>query len=217
MAELTKLDLRTADGRPLVHKYYRYMDSSKGLAVTLPGNHYGVDGPLLYLPSKYLRTSGWDTLAITYGFQSGGEEFSTGIIADILLECENAIRVCINERRYSIIGLVGKSLGALVIAQLCGSMVELDAAKVVYLTPPINTPFFGQLFLQTSQVAHIALGTGDRFYSKTVLDELLAERDFSLTLIENADHSMDIEGDLEATMEGLKRVVGEVVEFIQSG
>jgi acetyl esterase/lipase len=216
MAELTKLDLQTADGRPLVHKYYRQAASASGLAMTLPGNHYGVDGPLLYLPRKYLRTSGWDTLAITYGFQSRGEEFSPALIPEVMQECQEALQVVLPNREYELVALIGKSLGALIVAQLCASMIELDTAKAVYLTPPINTPFFGQIFLQSSKAAHVALGTGDRFYSATALEELRSKREFGLTLIENADHSMDIEGNLDATMEGLKKVVGEVVGFIDS-
>ena len=216
MSDLVRLDLQTHEGQPLVHKYYRLADSTKGLVVTLPGNHYGVDGPLLYYPSEFLANRGWDTLAITYGFQSRGEEFSPGIIADVLLECENAIRVCLNQRKYDNIALVGKSLGALIIAQLCGSMIELENVKAVYLTPPISTPFFGQLFLQTSQLAHMVLGTGDRFYSEAALGELRSAREYGLTLIENADHSMDIHGDIEGTLEGMKRIVSEVVQFLDS-
>ena len=216
MTELKRLDLKTSDGRPLVHKYYQHLEPAKGLLVTLPGNHYGVDGPLLYYASDLLRNRGWDTLAITYGFQSRGEEFSAGNIAEILLECGTAIQVSLKEKEYDLIGLIGKSLGALVIAQLCDSVDDLASAKAVYLTPPINTPFFGQLFLQTVQPAHIAIGTGDRFYTKEALVNLQSEREFSLTLIENADHSMNIRGDNEATFGGMKRVVREVVEFLDS-
>jgi hypothetical protein len=48
------------------------------------------------------------------------------------------------------------------------------------------------------------------------LEKLQSEREFSLTLIENADHSMNIRGDIEATLEGMKRVLREVVEFMDS-
>jgi hypothetical protein len=216
MSELVRLDLSTSDGNPIVHKYYRHEDQTKGLAVTLPGNHYGVDGPLLYYPSEFLRNTGWDTLAITYGFQSRGEEFAPIMIADVLSECEHAIQVCLKEREYIKIGLLGKSLGALIVAQLCSSMSELEDARAVYLTPPLNSPFFGQLFLQTSQKAYLAMGTADRFFSATALEELKLEREFGLTLIEDADHSMDFGDDIEATFEGMKRVVGEVVEFIEA-
>lgn len=216
MSELVKLDIRSSDGSQLVHKYYRYPESTKGLVVTFPGNHYGIDGPLLYYPSEFLGARGWNTLALSYSYQSRAEEFEPGMIGDVLTECENAIRVCLSDVGYVKIGLLGKSLGALIIAQLCSSMSEIENAKAVYLTPPLNSPFFGQLFLQTAQEAHFGLGTGDRFYSEEELGKLQSEREFTLTLIENADHSMDIKGDIDATMEGMKRVVREVVEFIDS-
>ena len=216
MSELVKLDLSAPDGNPIVHKYYRHADPAEGLVVTFPGNHYGVDGPLLYYPSEFLRSAGWDTLAITYGFQSRGLEFAPAILGDVLSESENTIQVCLKDREYDKIALFGKSLGALIVAQFCASMSELLEARAVYLTPPLNSPFFGQLFLQTSQNAHVAIGTGDRFYSETALEELKSEREFGLTLIEDADHSMNIGGDIHATMEGMKRVVKEVVDFVES-
>ena len=72
MYELANLDLKTADGRPLIHKFYRQSEMAEGLLLVFPGNHYGVDGPLLFYPSELLRDLGWDTLAVSYGFQTAG-------------------------------------------------------------------------------------------------------------------------------------------------
>jgi hypothetical protein len=34
-------------------------------------------------------------------------------------------------------------------------------------------------------------------------------------MIQGADHSMNVPGDLEASLEAVKRVVGEIVEFMK--
>src|SRR3990172_8596788 len=107
MAEVVSLPLSTADGRPLVHKFYRHPEGAAGLLVTFPGNHYGVDGPLLYYPAKLLGAEGWDTLAVSYGFQTAMREPFADGLENLVTECVAAIAAAIESRGYSRIGLIG--------------------------------------------------------------------------------------------------------------
>ena len=159
MYELANLDLQTADGRPLIHKFYRQSEAAAGLLIVFPGNHYGVDGPLLYYPCELLRDQGWDTLAVSYGFQTAGKgPFEDGL--DVLLaECKSAAQAALNIRDYPRLGLVGKSLGAAVVAHLCANEPGFSEARAGYLTPALGTPFFDPLFLDTRQSAFVAVGT----------------------------------------------------------
>jgi len=215
MADRVYLPLKTIEGRPLVHKFYRQEADAKGLLVTFPGGNYGMDGPMLYYPSELLGASGWDTLALTYGFQLSMEPFSTDDIPDLLEECRAAVGVVLEGREYPRLGLIGKSLGAAVVALLCQTEPYLAGARAAYLTPPLGMPFFDPIFSQTDQPAWLAIGTQDRFYDPQALESLLAGRPFELTVIKGADHSMDVTGNLKASLEAVKMVVGEVLEFLQ--
>ena len=217
MYELANLDLQTTDGRPLVHKYYRQSEAAVGLLIVFPGNHYGVDGPLLYYPCELLRDQGWDTLAVSYGFQTAGEgPFEQGL--DVLLaECKSAAQAVLNVYQYPQLGLVGKSLGAAVVAHLCANEPELSEARAGYLTPALGTPFFDPLFLDTSQSAFVAVGTADRFYSSEALEKLQSKKTFELTLVEDADHSMNVPGDLAASTESVRKVVEGLLTFLYDG
>ena len=214
MADRVYLPLKTVEGRPLVHKFYRQEGEAKGLLVTFPGGNYGMDGPMLYYPSELLGAAGWDTLALTYGFQLSMEPFSADAISGLLEECRAAFGVVLEEREYSRLGLIGKSLGAAVIAFLCQTEPYLAEARAAYLTPPLSMPIFDPIFSQTNQPAYLAIGTQDRFYNPQVLESLHAGRSFELTVIEDADHSMDVTGNLEASLEAVKMVVGEVIGFL---
>jgi hypothetical protein len=214
MAALESLPLVTSKGGPLIHKFYRQEKEPGGLLIALPGNHYGVDGPLLYYPSKVLLDAGWDTLALTYGYQSSGVEFDHEVVPGVVQECQDAVRVVLSKRDYPNVGLIGKLLGAFVIAQLCNIEETLNAARCVYVTPPLGTPFFDQLLQTSSQPAHLAVGTKDRFYTQNRLEDLKSKRPFSLTLIDHADHSMNVAGDLDASIEAVRRVTREGVHFI---
>lgn len=217
MYELANLDLKTADGRPLIHKFYRQSEIARGLLLIFPGNHYGVDGPLLYYPNELLRDRGWDTLAVSYGFQSAGKEpFEEGL--DVLLdECRSAAQAALRVREYPRVGLVGKSLGAAVVAQLCANDRSFAEARAGYLTPALGTPFFDPLFIETSQSAFVAVGTADRFYSSETLEELQSKKPFKLALVEGADHSMNVSGDLAASSESVRKVVEALLAFLQNG
>jgi hypothetical protein len=197
MAEIVRLALQTADDRPLMHKFYRHEKGAAGLLVTFPGDNYGVDGPLLYYPSKILRESGWDTIAVTYGYQTAMAEMSLETIPGLIEECRRAVDVALVTQDYPHIGMVGKSLGANIVA-----------------TPPLGNPLFDSSFGVLKQQAYLAMGTADRFYNAERLEILKVTRPFELTLIEGADHSMDIEGELEASLDAVKRVVSEVVAML---
>ena len=214
--ELVALPLKTADGRPLVHKFYRQADAPAGLLVAFPGNHYGVDGPLLYYPCEILGAEGWDTLAVSYGFQTAMKEPLEDGLEPLIGECQAAVLTALADREYPRIGLVGKSLGAGIVAHLCGNQPELVSARAAYLTPALGTPFFDPLFVKTEQPAYLAMGTQDRFFSPEALKQLQTQKPFELAIIEGADHSLDIPGNLKASVEAVAQAVGGLLAFVRS-
>ena len=215
MPEPTYLDLISAGGKPLRHKYFQQEGDPRGLLVLLPGDNYGVDGPLLYYPGHILYERGWDTLALTYGYQSEAAPFSIEFISGMLQECGQSVKAALGERPYTRIGLIGKSIGAAIVVVLCETESLLDHARAAYLTPPLG-PLFDQVLKGTSQPAYVALGNKDRFYSKEALESLQEARTFSLSVVKDADHSLNVAGDLKRTMSIIERVVQETVDFIDS-
>jgi len=183
----------------------------------MPGGNYGPDAPMLYYPRELLMAQGWDTLDIQFGFQTAGEELTLEKAPEVYQDARTALLAALLGRQYERIVLVGKSLSTGVVAQLC---LQEDAAKecrAVYLTPTLGWGLFDQAFVRTTQPALLALGTRDRFYQPELLEKLRAARSFELVLVEGADHSMDVEGNLERSLAGLRRVVQAVVEFATSG
>jgi len=215
MFEFERLPLMSASGRPLVHKYARHPDEPQGLVCFFPGQYYGVDGPLLYYLSDMLARNGWDTFALTYGFQTTMEPVSAGVMATTLGECQEAVRTVLRERDYGRIALVGKSIGTGVVAHLCLEEPQCAQARTVYLTPTLEVPLFDPLFARTSQPALLAVGTADPFYTPAALDRLRLQRPFSLCLIEGADHSLMIPGALDGSLAALRKVTVEAAAFIK--
>jgi dienelactone hydrolase len=214
MAEFTSLPLRTEDGRPLVHKYRRQAGQSAGLLLLFPGNLYGVDGPLLFYPSAFLFERGWDTLGLSYGFQSAMASATGETVMAALRESELAVADALAQRPYPRVGLIGKSLGASVVAHLCATTPQLSGARAVYLTPLLGVPLFDGLFSQTSQSAFLAIGSADTFYDVDALRALDDNASLEVRVLEGADHSLVVPGDLPASLRVLERVCSEVVDFL---
>jgi hypothetical protein len=54
-------------------------------------------------------------------------------------------------------------------------------------------------------------------HDAAALEALRGKRPFSLTLVEGADHSLMVPGDLPASIRALERVAREVMAFLQQG
>jgi hypothetical protein len=206
MGAFQSLPLKTHDGLPLPHTFYE--GGGAGLLIVLPGLHYGPDGPVLYLLAKQLQAAGWDTLGLTYGFQAALAFPWTDHAGETLAECGAALEFAKRHRPYPRLGVVGKSLGTILVVQLSMQGVIPEDACVAHLTPPVGNPAFDAAFGQTRQPAYLAIGTADSFYDEAALRGLSGKRPVLVRVLDGADHGLDVPGDLAATL----RVVGQVVE-----
>ena len=214
MSELVQLPARAADGRPLPHRYFRHPGGAEALLVTLPGRMYGVDGALLFYPSLLLARRGWDTLGLTYGFQTSPEAALPDVPA-LADECLGTLRAALQGRAYTRIGLVGKSLGASVAARLCVAAPEVAAARVAFLTPLLGTPLFDPDFTRTAQPACLVTGTADSVFDEQALHALAAARPFRLVRVEGGDHSLIVGDGLGASLRALETALSEVLDFLE--
>ena len=215
MGGFQSLPLKTHDGRALPHTFYE--GESAGLLVVLPGLHYGPDGPVLYHLAKQLQGSGWDTLGLTYGFQAAMAFPWTDHAGETLAECGAALGQVLGRRAYPRVGIVGKSLGTILLVQLCLQGIIPDSVCVAHLTPPVGNPAFDAAFRETRQPAYLAIGTRDSFYDEAVLRSAIGNRPAYLRILEGADHGLDVTDDLSATLRAVGQVVEDATAFFLTG
>lgn len=213
---LQHLPVRTPEGQPIVNAYHRQDSEPSGLLICLPGQSYGVDGPLLYYTRRMLLDRGWDTLGLTYAFQGTMADLTAETLAACMSEARVLVRAGRSARDYPRLGLIGKSLGSSVLAWLCREEGDLAQARAAYLTPLLGTPLFDAAFAASSTRAYVALGTEDRFYDSAALEKLQAQRPFALRLVPGQDHGLDFNGDLDASLWDLRSIVDELVAFFEA-
>jgi predicted alpha/beta-hydrolase family hydrolase len=213
MGEFAILPLESQDHRPLPHSFYRQEEQPRGLVIVLPGLHYGLDGPLNYHVVHRLRERGWDSLGLMYGFQAAMRSGFAERWGETLEECRQAIRTATAARAYPSLGVVGKSLGSSLLAFLATDLAELRQARLAHHTPPLAMPGVEDHLADAAQPMYLAIGSADRFYDRDRLDSLQRRRPMLIRVVEGADHGMDVPGDLEATLHGVRQVVEDTVAF----
>ena len=214
---LGHLSIEGDEGHPVVNVYHRQDGAARGLLVCLPGQSYGVDGPLLYYTKRVLLARGWDTLGLTYGFQSTMSELSAEVLAACLVEAKALVRAGRAERPYPRVGLLGKSLGSSILAWLCRDQEDLASSPAAFLTPLLGTPMFDASFAAGSGPAYLGIGTLDRFYDPAALERLQAQRAFQLRVVVGQDHGFDFNGHLETSLRDLRTVIDDLVGFFDPG
>ena len=177
-------------------------DERKNLIVLFPGAGYTVNRPLLYYAGFKYYVKGYESIKINYGDCLKKEKSFPDIIQDTQSYVLNQIKD-VDFSSYDDILFVSKSFGT----AIAGGIAEkLDKKNIrhIYLTP------IGESlkFIKSGKNINIVItGTKDRFLETNILKEHCEQEKIRLELIDDADHSLEIFGDMNVNIEILKRVV----------
>ncbi|PPA71679.1 alpha/beta family hydrolase [Jeotgalibacillus proteolyticus] len=187
---------------------------SAKLAIILPGLGYTAQAPLLFYATSVYSKRGFDVLQINYQYNTSDydsftqEELSTAIQSDV----RTVIDRTLTATAYSEICLIGKSLGTIAIA----SELKRDftqSVKAVWLTPLLQREDVTDAILQSKIPGLCIIGDKDPCFIKERFQMLLSVANLTFMLIPNADHSLDLAGDITGSIEILKKVVNELEKF----
>lgn len=194
---------------------YRHADS-KGLLVVFPGGGYSAFGPALYYPTNLYLDKMYDVLSLEYDFKRFVYEGDK----DIFLKDLGAFlfqRIS-SEFENEEIHLIAKSIGTRIIAQSYDSLAvnfKARIRKIVLLTPVWNQPEILQKLLEVGPKTFHVIGTADKLYDAKV-EKTLLEKGIGYLVIPNADHGLDIEGDVKKSILELGNMVEKIEIFIKT-
>lgn len=202
---------------PLPHTLLKQAHDTRHVGLLFPGVGYTAHMPLLYYPMKALLAMGADVLRIeTMYLRERG--FDTLAPADkarwVFEDATAACRAALAQRPYQRMTLVGKSLGTLAMAHILTTEEALPQAEAVWLTPLLWNDRLRAQILEAKPRSLFAAGTGDSHYNAGYLAELKEATEGETVVIEGANHSLEIEGDVLQSLHGLERVVRAVVTFL---
>lgn len=216
MTAITKLEIAGFTDKPVPNRLYRQEQDAARLGIVFPGLGYNSDMPLLYYPTKLLVERGADVLQLrpdynTQEFLSlSGEERARQAFADATA----ALRAGLAERPYQHVTLVGKSIGTMALAHLLATETQLAGAVTVWLTPLLRIPQVAEAAAKFRGPALYVAGTADPNHDADAMARVQKATGAETLIVEGADHSMEIRGDLLRSVAILQQVVHTIAGFL---
>ncbi|HVF31579.1 MAG TPA: hypothetical protein VM933_00970 [Acidimicrobiales bacterium] len=126
-----------------------------------------------------------------------------------------SMREIIDEVRPSRVTLLAKSLGCEVVARLDPAVVSGAArVEVMWATPVFGLPAVRDGAIAKAWRSLIVSGDADRWYDPAGTAAVLEATGGSVLVVERADHSLEVNGDVLATVDGLRRLAEEALAFL---
>ena len=168
-------------------------------AVLLPGGGYPVDSPVLWYPATACSYLGWTCHLVRWPDDMTGEQVPT-----IASELINRIR---GDHPAAQILIIGKSLGTLAMPVAVAS-----GLPGVWLTPVLTEPEIGRLARRLGPEHLLIGGTADPYWELEIVERTGAQ----VLQVPDADHSLQIPGNLGRTMAAITALANGVDAFARS-
>ena len=217
MVSIEVLDIKGYRGKPLKNRFFRQFTETKRVALVFPGLSYNTSMPLLHYSIQAILAAGLNVLTVDYDYSDNREflELPTKSRADWMIrDIEAAIRIVREVENQEVACLVGKSLGTIALGHLLESYEDLRDAKTIWLTPLIKNPELMEQMLSYMKDAVLVIGTNDSHYDSDIIDRLNISTLLSGVVVEGANHSLEIEGNVTKSLRVLMQVVTIIQQFL---
>jgi hypothetical protein len=197
--------------------FFRQEEDTDHISVLFPGFSYSDEMPLLYYPRQLLRAAGADVFAVGYNYSENPDFLAASPEErDLWLKTDAiaAYEIAVSQRDYERVTLVGKSIGTRAIGYLMATQEHFPSLGCVWLTPILRNE---TLCVQMKHKPHRALfvaGTADSEYIPERLAEIQQATKGQALILENADHSLEIEGDIVRSVRVHEGVISEIERFL---
>jgi hypothetical protein len=219
--DFTTLDITGHGGEPVPNQFLRQERETSTLAVLLPGQGYTARMPLFYYAVQTALERGWDVLSVDYAYPPLAYDDDSGARAkrlearkrEVEADVDAAFAVGLAQRAYGRVVLVGKSLGTRAMTHLLSRGIAQETWNI-WLTPLINELELRQAIEAHPDRTFLAIGTEDFAWDRAYLETLSAGGHVETVIIERADHSMDIAGDIAGSIQAVGEVMARLDAFL---
>jgi hypothetical protein len=216
MEEITRLNLAGFSGRAISNTFFRQDAPTKHLVVVFPGLGYTCSMPLLYYPTRLFVEHGADVLWVETQYNQAPEFDALGPQEQlnwIAVDASAAVHTALAQREYASLTLVGKSLGSLALAALALNEPAVNGASFIWLTPLTRNPSIQKAAAQARPRSLFILGDADSLYTPEGLAQLQKTTQGQVLLVPGADHSLEIPGDLPASLRAIQQTLDAIQTF----
>ena len=217
MYSATALAITGYRDEPVPHTFLRQDKTARHVAILLPGIGYSCDLPLLYYPSRLLLARGADVLRVEYAYQqradfrtATADEQQRWVVADVTAACQAVL----SQRDYEQITFVAKSLGTLALGPVLAADPRLARAHAVWLTPLLRIDHVRAGIARWGGHSLFVIGTADPYYDAASLAAVQAATGGETVVVDGADHSLEVEGNVLRSLEAMMQVMRALQQFL---
>jgi hypothetical protein len=202
----------------LPNRFLRQTGESHALAVLLPGLNYSCDHPLLYYTTEILVAHSFDVLQLWANYTA--VEFQALSNQDqvrwLVEDAAALVDAGLAQRNYRRLVLVGKSIGTLTLGALLSNSDAFLEAYTIWLTPLVHYTVVARGMSRVNKKSLCVAGSGDRSFDVNLIRNAPLYLSRQNLIIDGADHSLQIPGDLPRSLDAMKEIVAAVETFITS-
>jgi hypothetical protein len=201
---------------PVPNRLRQATGAADRLALLLPGFGYTLDMPLFYYIENLCLDMGSDVLRMETAYsqhpvfaEATEPEQAQWVVAD----ARAAWQAGLAQADYASVLVVGKSLSTLAMAALLAApLTSPPMVRSVWLTPLLAEQAVRQALHQLGRNAQVVIGDADLHYDAEVLADL-AGAGVNVVVVPNADHGLDIPGDVAGSVRLLPQIITAIQDF----
>lgn len=195
------------------HSFFQQDQETDHAAIIFPGVRYTCQHPLLYYPTKELLLQGADVLWVEYNQRPSFTSLSeTETVRCITTDASTACQALLHVRPYRQITLIGKSIGTAAMIHVLNEASLPLQLRAIWLTPLLRRKELCEMIQQARPQSLFVIGTADSHYDKKTLAQLQTVTKGDTLVIDHADHSLEIDGNVQQSIQ----IMGEVIQAIQA-
>ena len=210
--EITTISIRGYGGRSVPNRLFRQAGAQR-LALILPGLRYTCDMPLLFYTARLMIQRGAAVLQVHSDYTQAAYQSAPGSEQGRWLaeDTQAAYQAGLAADDFRELILIGKSIGTLALASLVAGGVE---APGIWLTPLLHQPRLVEAALQQKGPALFIGSSSDPTFDLAQMQRIQAAGKGEGLVIPGADHSLEIPGDVLASLEIMRQVVERILAFL---
>ena len=212
--KITDLDIESSTRQPIPNRFFEQETETDSLGLVLPGLNYSCDMPLLYYPTNIFLEKGMNVLQMWADYREPGFQALSRLEQAQRLGAEalSALQAGLTRQNTKKVFLLGKSIGTISMAFLLTAQPDLPIYPI-WLTPLLQQSFLVDTAEQWNGPSLWIASSADRTYQADSMQRIQQIKDTQIQLFADADHRLEVAGNLARTLQILGQVCAAITEF----
>lgn len=194
--------------------YTHYQSGSDKMCFMFSGTGYTYDSPALYYATLLLLEKKYDIIQIHYSSIDDLLRLPLEEIPELIFQMVNTvIEEVTSNHQYSEYVFIGKSIGTMPIVLEYMNQERFNDSKWIILTPSLKIDRMAYSLLNSKQIAYIAIGDADPHFNFAAIEKL-KQKQFQLDIFPKANHSLNIDGNVSASIKVIERILNKIDELL---